>query len=291
MVSIIIPSYNSVQWVCNAVDCCLNQSHHKCEIIVVDDGSTDTTRDVLSQRYGDSIRYIYQENRGLPGARNTGLRHAKGDYIQFLDADDLIHTDKIRTQVEMMREMQSPAVTYTDYSHCDINDSRRLFPKRYMSPVMELTDSLAAIASDWETRLSIPVHCFLFDVAFFRQYGVRFDESLPNHEDWDCWMQIFKLKPSVAYLPEKMAFYCLRPDGICSDLSKMRDGFLKAIKKQRKIFANDLKMAALLDSKELEVRRYYQNHNPFSRILRRLPDPYRTVAQRIIPWRVQRIFD
>ncbi len=290
-VSIIIPSFNSEQWVCDAVDSCLRQSHQTCEIIVVDDGSTDNTRELLSLRYGEIIRYIFQENRGLAGARNTGLRHATGDYIQFLDADDLIHPDKIRTQLEMMAHMPSPSVTYTDYYHCDINDSSLLFPERHMTPEMNHADPLIAIASDWETRLSIPVHCYLFDATIFRQHGVKFDESLPNHEDWDCWMQVFSLIPSVMFIPAKMAYYCLRPDGMCSALSKMRKGFLMAIKKQKKVFASEWKMSSVLGKKELEIRELYQRHNPLCSILNRLPYPCRTIVQRLIPWRVQRFFD
>jgi len=99
LVSIIIPSYNSRQWVCDAIDCSLQQTYPHCEVIVVDDGSTDGTAELLSTNYGDKIRYVYQENRGLSGSRNTGLRNARGDYIQFLDADDLIALDKLEIQV------------------------------------------------------------------------------------------------------------------------------------------------------------------------------------------------
>lgn len=287
LVSCIIPTYNSGVWVCGAVDSCLRQSYPAREIIVVDDGSTDYTRALLSQQYGETIRYVYQENRGLAGARNTGLRHATGDYIQFLDADDLIHPDKIRVQVEKMRYMASPSVSYTDYYRCDINDNNL----GRMTPVMDLGNPLLEIACHWETRLSIPAHCFLFDAALFKVHGVQFDESLPNHEDWDCWMQVFALKPSVRFIDQKMATYQIRGDSMCVDRRMMRHGFLAAIAKQKNILDRDSQMVKILADKRKEVRFLYRDAGIRGRLLCHLPLKFREIAARIIPWRIQRLFD
>jgi glycosyltransferase involved in cell wall biosynthesis len=98
LVSIIIPSHNSRKWVCDAIDSSLQQTYSHCEVIVVDARSTDNSKTLLQEKYSDKIRYVYQQNRGLAGARNTGIRHAKGEYLQFLDADDTITTDKIERQ-------------------------------------------------------------------------------------------------------------------------------------------------------------------------------------------------
>ena len=96
LVSIIIPAYNARRLIGESIDSVLNQTYSNCEILVIDDGSTDGTRAFLQHRYGDQIRYIYQKNQGRGAARNYGLRLARGKYIQFLDADDLILPDKIR---------------------------------------------------------------------------------------------------------------------------------------------------------------------------------------------------
>ena len=290
LVSIIIPSYNSAQWVCDAIDSCLHQNHRFCEIIVVDDGSTDNTRDLLQHKYGDRIKYIYQENMGLAGARNTGLRHATGEFIQFLDADDLIHPNKIRLQVEQMKDLASPSVSYTDYYRCDINDNNSLILGR-MAPVIDLGNPLLEIASHWETRISIPVHCFLFDSALFKVHCVLFDESLPNHEDWDCWMQVFALNPSVGFIDHKMAAYRIRTDSMCGDRRKMRDGFLAAISKQKQIMHRDNQIIKILTEKKKEVRYIYRDAGFWGRLLRHLPLKFRKISARIIPWRIQRLFD
>lgn len=290
-VSVIIPSYNSIKWVSDAIECILNQSYPFCEIIVVDDGSTDGTGELLVSKYGDSIKYVHQENKGLAGARNTGLQHAKGDYIQFLDADDLIHPDKIRLQVEVMQSMSFLSVSYTDYYSCDINELDRLIPGRYLTPVMTSSSYLEEIVQRWETKLSIPVHCFLFDARIFREHDVKFDEQLPNHEDWDCWMQVFTLNPTVRYIDKKMAIYRIHTNGMCYDLRRMREGFLMAIRKQKKLLAHNITLKKLLQDKAKQIRYIYREVGFWGQMFKHAPQKVKNRSARFIPWRIQRMFD
>ena len=97
-VSVIIPTYNRAEYVTHAIDSVLAQTYTDYEIIVVDDGSADNTKDVLLP-YMDRIRYIYQENAGLSAARNTGIKAAKGDWIAFLDSDDEWLPGKLAVQM------------------------------------------------------------------------------------------------------------------------------------------------------------------------------------------------
>ena len=94
LVSVIIPTYNSAGYIEEALESVFEQTLQDFEIIVVDDGSTDGTGEVL-RKYGDRIRYIYQENNGPASARNGGIRVARGEYIAFLDADDLWVSTKL----------------------------------------------------------------------------------------------------------------------------------------------------------------------------------------------------
>ena len=96
-VSVIIPTYNGAQYIKQAVDSVLAQTYDDYEIIVVDDGSTDDTAELL-RPYGDRITYLYQENRKLPAARNTGIRTARGQYLAFLDSDNLFLPHKLAAQ-------------------------------------------------------------------------------------------------------------------------------------------------------------------------------------------------
>ncbi|MDE2854490.1 MAG: glycosyltransferase [Chloroflexota bacterium] len=115
LVSIIIPTYNRRQFVTDAIDSCLAQTHDNCEIIVVDDGSTDGTGRLLRERYGDALRYFYQDNQGPGIARNRGIAEAKGDFIHFLDADDQLHEAKIAICLDAFCQRPAVSVIYTHF--------------------------------------------------------------------------------------------------------------------------------------------------------------------------------
>src|ERR1035438_6648430 len=116
MVSIIIPCFNHGHFLAEAVESALEQTHSKKEVIIVDDGSTDNTAQVARQ-FGDKVRYCWQKNRGLSGARNRGLSEARGEYIQFLDADDLLMPEKLEEQTKALGDSQELRVSYCDFIH------------------------------------------------------------------------------------------------------------------------------------------------------------------------------
>ena len=101
LVSVVIPTYNYAHFVTGAVESALAQTYPDREVIVVDDGSTDDTRDRLAPFEG-RIRYIHQENQGLSAARNTGIRAARGALVAFLDSDDLWHPEKLAVQARYL---------------------------------------------------------------------------------------------------------------------------------------------------------------------------------------------
>ena len=111
--SIIIPLYNKSEYVTETIKSALNQSFNDFEIIVANDGSTDNSEEVVQAlaKKDTRIRYIYQDNKGLPGARNTGIQNAKGIYLQFLDSDDLLQSRKL--------ERQKPAIDFDFYDLTD----------------------------------------------------------------------------------------------------------------------------------------------------------------------------
>jgi glycosyltransferase involved in cell wall biosynthesis len=111
-VSIIIPTYNYGKYLTKAIKSCLDQTHKELEIIVVDDGSTDDTREIVGQL--PDIVYIFHENQGVSTARNTGLNLAKGEFIVFLDADDYLLEDSITTRIDVFRRHPDVGVVFTD---------------------------------------------------------------------------------------------------------------------------------------------------------------------------------
>ena len=102
-VSVIIPFYNGVEWLCEAVQSALDQTYENLEIIVVNDGSKEDVSDFL-EKYGDKIKYFYQENAGSAAARNLAIRNASGDYYALLDSDDIWYPEKTAKQIEFMEK-------------------------------------------------------------------------------------------------------------------------------------------------------------------------------------------
>src|SRR3989304_595361 len=110
-VSVIIPTYNTAHYIAPAVESVLGQTYQDTEIIVVDDGSTDNTRTVLTP-YMDRIQYIVQDNKGRSEARNRGIHQSQGEFIAFLDADDLWLPDKLSQQVAALDEHEQAVLAY-----------------------------------------------------------------------------------------------------------------------------------------------------------------------------------
>src|SRR5437870_11720 len=102
-VSVIIPNYNYAHYVSQAIDSVLAQTYPHREVIVINDGSTDNSAEVL-RSYGDSIRWIDQENRGQSVARNRGIEESRGDLVAFLDGDDAWLPTKLQRQIECLRD-------------------------------------------------------------------------------------------------------------------------------------------------------------------------------------------
>jgi glycosyltransferase involved in cell wall biosynthesis len=115
LISVVIPTYNCAKYVGSALKSVFDQSYDNIEVIVVDDGSTDDTIDVL-QPFMNDIIYIHQENTGLPGARNRGIKEAAGEYVAFLDADDRWRKHKLEIQVKFLEAYPSVHIVFTDFS-------------------------------------------------------------------------------------------------------------------------------------------------------------------------------
>ena len=115
LISVVIPTYNCAKYVASALQSVLNQSYSNIEVIVVDDGSTDETIDVIKPFMKDIV-YIHQENTGLPGARNRGIKEASGEYVAFLDADDLWRKNKLEIQAQVLNSCPSIFIVFSDFS-------------------------------------------------------------------------------------------------------------------------------------------------------------------------------
>ena len=179
-VTVVIPSYNGVRYLGEAIESVLAQTHRSLETVVVDDGSVDETR-ALVARYGDRVRYLHQENRGLAAARNTGIRAARGTYLAFLDHDDRYLPEKIARQVAVFRERPPVGLVHTGWHFID--EHGRRVGQRGWSP--EEGDVFAVLL------LGNLVHpgAVMVRRDVVEEVG-GFDEARTGLEDWDLWLRL-----------------------------------------------------------------------------------------------------
>ena len=179
-VSVIIPTYNRWPLVGDAIDSVLAQRDGDFEVIVVDDGSTDDTVQQLS-RFGSRLRVLQQPNRGVSAARNLAARHARGNYLAFLDSDDLWLPEKLAIQTVFME--QNPAVQICQTEEAWIRNGVRVNPKaKHRKPSGDI------FLPSLELCLVSPSAVMLTRELFERVGG--FDETLPVCEDYDLWLRI-----------------------------------------------------------------------------------------------------
>jgi glycosyltransferase involved in cell wall biosynthesis/ubiquinone/menaquinone biosynthesis C-methylase UbiE len=194
LVSVVIPTYNYAHFLIATLESVLAQTYGHYEIIIVDDGSTDDTRQRLKP-YWDRIRYVYQENQGLSAARNTGIREARGELIALLDSDDLWHPRKLEMEARYLAEHPEVALVASDDVARGYTDSPRQGwserpPQEW--PAID-DDALAEARTVTLDHLVLRSHfgaCgVLVRKACFAAVGL-FDTSLRSCEDRDMWIRI-----------------------------------------------------------------------------------------------------
>jgi hypothetical protein len=289
LVSIIIPTYNNKEWISQAINCSLDQTYSKKEIIVVDDGSDDGTEKLIKQKYGESVLYFKQKNKGPGSARNTGIRHASGQYLQFIDADDFIFPEKIEIQVDSLKNFSERSISYCKYKICDeqLNEIRQDQTKTFLGEGNQLENLILR----WETEISIPIHCFLFNMEFFKKNKIKFDEKLPANEDWQCWIEIFSLRPNVVFVNKPLAYYRVRTNSRCRNRGKMRKSALKVIKNQAKKNQTNHNLLCVLKQKKKLIKYNYKEEAPFMKLLNSFPPIFKKIYNSKVPWRIQRLLD
>ncbi len=185
LVSVIIPTFNRATWVREAIDSVLAQTFRDFELIVVDDGSTDTTREGLGL-YGDRLRVVYQTRQGVSAARNRGLKMAAGKWLAFLDSDDLWLPQKLETQVDFLH--RNPWAEICQTEEIWIRHGRRVNPrKKHRKPSGDI------FAPSLSLCLVSP-SAVMLKMSLLKEVGF-FDQSLPACEDYDLWLRISCRKP------------------------------------------------------------------------------------------------
>lgn len=224
-VSVIIPAYNYARFLPEAIDSVLRQDYAPVEIIVVDDGSTDNTREVAAG-YGNLVRYIYQENAGLSVARNTGVRAARHALVAFLDADDAFLPGMLSRLVGVLRDCGPDYVLAACGCAKTTLDGQPTEKKR-------LTPERSAEVS---TRDILMRNRFVADAVVARREAVEragyFDPSLRSSEDRDLWIRMSRLG-RMHVIPDRLVKVRVHRGSMSSDAVRMHENMSRVLAKAR----------------------------------------------------------
>jgi glycosyltransferase involved in cell wall biosynthesis len=213
-VSVIIPAYNRAQWIGASIQSVLDQTYTDYEIIVVDDGSTDDTAEVI-RAFTDRVRYVYQENGGAAAARNRGMRESRGEYLAFLDSDDLFMPEKLQKQVEYLQHNPHIGMVYSAYSNIDGNNNELGIVS---------AQHTGHIYRQFLFHCNIQTSTIMIRRQVAKAVG-EFDVYLRLPEDIDYWIRIAR-HYEIGAIDEPLSRFRTHPGNIERDPEKILNYFL-----------------------------------------------------------------
>lgn len=264
LISVIIPCYNHGNYLEKAIESVLAQSYRHFELIVVDDGSIDCTKEV-AQKYTE-VSYIYQVNQGLSAARNTGIEVSTGELIVFLDADDWLVPDALSINLNYLN--QHPGVAF-------------------VSGAYEIFYEWINERSFWQKKLTETPYCHLLEKNFIGMHGTvlfkrwvfelfRYDTSLKSCEDYDLYLKIAR-KFEVFVHQELIAVYYFHQSNMSSNYAIMLKNALFVLNKQKTLLKN--KTEKTWFKKGISFWKSYYSQKMFEKISYQLYDKNSAVLQ------------
>ena len=205
-ISIIIPTYNRKSFLIHAINSVLNQTYQNLELIIIDDGSSDKTENIIKKKY-PKIKFYKQKNKGVSAARNKGIKMASCKWIAFLDSDDRWHPRKLENQINYLLTHPRYKICHTDeiWIRKGIRINQHKKHKKHGGHIFDKCLDLCRISPS-----SVIIHKDIFN-----KVGL-FNEKLPVCEDYDLWLRIAEKFP-VLYLDEKLT---IKYGGHLNQLSK-----------------------------------------------------------------------
>jgi len=298
LVSIIIPCFNQAQYLPAALQSILEQSYTNWECIIVNDGSQDNTEEIaqLWLKKDNRFRYFYKQNGGLSSARNLGLDIVAGNFVQFLDCDDVLHPEKLKASIEKCEA--EPLLVISNFEMF-IDD-----PQNTSEPYCVLNKdkfTYENILYNWGDGFSIPIHCGFFSINFFKEF--KFSETLRAKEDWIMWVTFLKNNPTIIFINKPLALYRKNAQSMTMT-TNMLDDQIKAYQILKNIVsASDFnKITIVLISRyytsssnakqtirQLKASNTYKGGKLVKKILRKIGmiKPFRYLLLKIEKWNVK----
>ncbi|MCM1387189.1 MAG: glycosyltransferase [Bacillus sp. (in: Bacteria)] len=213
-VSVIIPTYNRAYCIENSIRSVLEQTYRELELIVVDDGSSDNTHDVVNSIEDERIRYIKMpENKGVSAARNEGIRQAAYDYIAFQDSDDVWKPDKLEKQMKVLIEAPQAGLVYCEFEARKSDDNIFIVPDKSVP----LSDKQGDIYDKLLCRNTISTQTVLARRECLLQTGL-FCENLSCIEDWEFFLRIAK-DYEIVFVEEPLVIVNVKTGGVSSNVA------------------------------------------------------------------------
>lgn len=209
-ISVVIPAYNSAAYLKEALDSVVSQTYPVFEVIVIDDGSTDSAKDIV-KKYGSTIRYIYQDNQGPAAARNRGIKESKGDFTAFLDSDDLWTPEKLKKQMALF-EIKNYGMVYCDISH--VVDGKTIYRSYLKERKYRFTGS-----GNLFHKLLQENFIFTPTVIIKREVINKsgcFDEKYKICEDYKMWLKVAK-NYEIGFVDEPLVIRRRHQENITQD--------------------------------------------------------------------------
>ena len=211
LISVIVPCYNQAQYLDECLQSVLDQTYQNWECIIVNDGSPDHTEEVVKKwvEKDSRFKYIYKENGGLSSARNAGIKEAKGEWIQFLDCDDILKIEKFEKSI---------LINDANYYDLIITNFEMLSNGKALPPFCKLKDiklNLETFISKWDLDFNIPIHCSLFKKESIG--NLLFNEALKAKEDWVFWIDFFLNEKKYLFIDTSLVLYRINQNTLGTD--------------------------------------------------------------------------
>lgn len=215
LVSVVMPAYNTARFIKDAIDSVLEQDYPALELIVIDDGSTDGTVELL-HHYGDRIRLITQSNKGAGAARNQGLQAARGEFIAFLDSDDVWLPGKIAAQVSHLQQHPDIGLVFSRWGRWEPDQMGDFTPPKLDEQATDTPPGIVPERSGWlYNRLLFGSALHTITVVLRRSLAQQigpFDTRLKRGQDYDYWIRASR-QTQIHQLNRVFALYRLHGDG------------------------------------------------------------------------------